>query len=486
MNNQSLNTKKTRVFSAGLLLAGLFFLINPTVQMLDILPDFIGYFLIMIAIRPLAAALPAFDEVKDKLWRLIFLSLSQLAAVFVIVAVRGANTGERSIATVFSLVYLVLELLLVIPVFHELLRAFLSLSERHGVTAAGYVTLGSGLMRAENLLTVSILFHAVNAFFSFLPDICFLTFGDDTEIGAGLVLYPYYSQFLVVSVLIALLVGIFWYTMLVPYFRRLARDGELVSLFSESDALTPTVLQLNKRIYNRMRGGFFFLAAAVFLAVDPVLDGVNVFPDYLSAGAFLLGAFFLMPLFERKAFVRLPVIAAFLYGLSSIADYVAGTAFLTQFTVEDLGRKRLADQLYRIYMVSSVAKAVSFVLLAALMSVMLYRVFRALLLRTKESDDGSLTYSHRSLLSEYRVRLFRLSFFGVLVAILEAANVFLRRITEIVPVDDKVLGVDTIVISRFGTFWALPMFLTLLWTFLTYSIFSDFSEEIKKRYGLLE
>ncbi len=485
MNDQFVNKKRTRAFSAGLLLTGCFFLINPTVQMFDILPDFIGYFFIMLAIRPLAETIPAFDEVKDKLWRPVFLSLSQLAAVFAIIAVRGVNTSERSIATVFSLVYLVLKLILVVPIFHELLQAFLSLSDRYGIEKAGYTETGKGLMRAESLLTVSILFHAGNAFFSFLPDICFLTFGDGKNLEGGLLLYPYYANFLVVSVLIALALGIFWFAVILPYFRVLSRDAALIALLSERSR-APSVMQVHKRVYHRMRGAFFFFVAALLLVIDPVFDGVNVFPDYLSAGAFLLGFLLLLPLFEQKNAVRLSVVATFLYGIASIAEYVASTAFLTQYTVADLGRSKKADQLYRIYMLSSTAKAVVLVILFVLMAILLYRVFGALLRRAGESEDGGLTYSHKALLAEYKMRIFRFTAFGTAVAALEAVNVFLRRIKEVVPVDDAVLGVDSLVIARFGTFWVIPMLLTLLSVFFLYSLLSDFSEEIKKRYGLLE
>ena len=65
----------------GMLGAGLFFLFNPNINIIDVLPDAVGYFLILVSIGKLCDLCPELEDARSAFIRMFWISLAKLPAL---------------------------------------------------------------------------------------------------------------------------------------------------------------------------------------------------------------------------------------------------------------------------------------------------------------------------------------------------------------------------------------------------------------------
>ena len=98
--------------------------INPMPLLLDLIPDVIGYLVMIYAISKIANMVGEFDQVKDTLSKLALITALKIPAFFIMTAIWGGDITQRSIVAVFTLVISVVECCFLIPLIHELFVAF--------------------------------------------------------------------------------------------------------------------------------------------------------------------------------------------------------------------------------------------------------------------------------------------------------------------------------------------------------------------------
>ena len=98
----------------SLIITGLFFLFNPEVNILDILPDFIGIILIMRGFRPMTSVSATAEESYRNFSRYLAVSAVKAAALIPMISVASS---DPSFYMLFTLVFAVLELIFAIPAF---------------------------------------------------------------------------------------------------------------------------------------------------------------------------------------------------------------------------------------------------------------------------------------------------------------------------------------------------------------------------------
>ena len=74
----------------------LILLCNPNIHIIDILPDFIAYFLIFSVVCEAAGLSPHFAEARDAAKRLAILGLFKIPASFLAMAARSCSSSCRS------------------------------------------------------------------------------------------------------------------------------------------------------------------------------------------------------------------------------------------------------------------------------------------------------------------------------------------------------------------------------------------------------
>ena len=100
--HKSDGAKSMKNVKYGWLIFALIMLFNPNLQLIDILPDFIGFFILAKFIERAADAAPYFEEARAAFVKLGYISLAKIPALFVIVLVRSKNTLDNDIIALFA------------------------------------------------------------------------------------------------------------------------------------------------------------------------------------------------------------------------------------------------------------------------------------------------------------------------------------------------------------------------------------------------
>ena len=177
-----------RIFTALLLLA------NPNIHIVDILPDFIAYFLIFSVVSEAADLAPHFAQAKDACKRLALLCLFKIPASFIIVSLRSSNTHDLNLIPTFAIIFAVFEMILGYTLIFRISEGLFYLGERSDATAlispfrvrvstdteGGKEVTSKGISAArgylpEALRGVSLVFIFVKCFSSFVPEMLLLT-----------------------------------------------------------------------------------------------------------------------------------------------------------------------------------------------------------------------------------------------------------------------------------------------------------------------
>ena len=124
------NKKQLRTLKTGWLIFAVVMLFNPNVNLIDILPDFIGFFNLAKFFEKAADCAPYFEEARSAFMKLGYISLAKIPALAIVVIVRSGNVIDNDIIALMALIFAVLELLYLIPVTKSLFDALTYLGER--------------------------------------------------------------------------------------------------------------------------------------------------------------------------------------------------------------------------------------------------------------------------------------------------------------------------------------------------------------------
>ncbi len=462
---------KKKLFFWGKLICAFVFLFNPNLNLIDILPDAIGYLFLMLAIRNATDIFPHFDEAYRGFSRLFWISLAKFPAFYIMLRVVSINNYERSMVTVFALSFAVLEILFAIPAFRDFFAAFSHVGEKNGLMP--FLAAGKSKGGISGLSTATYIFLGIKATLSFLPEISLLSVFEtlgSVEIGA---VNParFYPIYLAVAFLIGTVAGIIWLYYVISYFNDV-RKSDIVKEFLDARA-EEVSLSVSVSSEKRIRKcALYLIIAALLCAFDVILDDKNYLPDILSALFFLLS--FLL-LYKESRFARFGILASFAYSVFALLAQVTERNFFFRFSYTDVAYKSDAAASYLWVEIWAVLEALSLIALLALLYLVL-KDFTAVLLNgaIKEKNAPLEGQVHKELI----LKLKAFSLFGVISAVWPALETFLLTLTErhVVTAEEAnefFAEGHVLYYPVFGGSWFLGFVLTAAWAVLgIYFIFS--------------
>lgn len=424
MNSTLSPTKKkrlSRVLSFGLLIAGAVFLCTPNFNLFDILPDAIGYALLLLAIRNASEVFPHFDTAYKHFYSLFWINLAKIPALFVMLGVTGTDLTERPLITVFALSFAVLEWFFAIPAFRALFEGFVYIGEREGVTRALYAREGKSV---DKLTLLTLIFLIVKGALSFLPECLYLsTFEHKGSLEPGainpIVFYPVVA---VLGILISLVVGLVWLFSLVPYFRALKEnDGMRELLLLKERSLKDKLDERSER--RRLRFFFGFLTVGFLLAIDPLIENRDLLPNFLAALAFFLAFSFLGEDRTKKS----GRIISLIYLALSVMENVFSALFFKEFVHTDIAFRDAALVRYIPVVLSRLLESGLFFLTVFL----ILKYLRIFTVRYTGHDLRAADLaSGNALHEELFLRVRRLGIYSAIYALLRPVSAVLMAITS--------------------------------------------------------
>ena len=462
---------KKKLFSPALLTVGLLFLADPSVSLFNVLPDSIGCLLIVLALSPLAETVPHFAEARDAFRKLMLISLLKLPCGFLTLFVLGS--GDIPMVSVIAFVFAALDFAFMFGAMKHLFEAYATLATEFSVAEAfgGNHRISWGGLRAFTYV-----FFLLRAVGSALPTLCLVGTRSDLDY-----VYPHlqkYGAFAVLATLIVLIAAIVWLSQMLPYAGRVCRAVEAApAVLARRTELLPMLKTVEKR--NRVRILTFLLAAAALCSADIWLDDVNYLPDAVMGAvliAFIALAFRWGFAGKWQSLLALGCTAG--YTLVSLGSFVIGTLFASSWDYTDLGRKKLAGLLFRIWEWLSVGEAV----LGAVMLVSLCFVLRALVQNATGFTrlDGSVSKEDTPML--YRRSVLAIVA-GALTVLFEPLELYLRQFTTRVDANPEFTE-GFVTVQPYGGMWFLSLVLSLLFFVMTLYFTSGVQEGSKNRFKL--
>ena len=459
------------------MLVGLFLLFSPSINLFDLLPDFIGCVLILSALFDAAEVLPYFGELRDKLKTYFWVSLSRYPALFAMMSIYAGDSSQRSIITVFAVGYAIVDLICLVPAVGYFWEAFFYFGERFDCPEA---IAPVGKIKAEMLHKLTLLFFIVREAGSCLPELALvpITPGDlsSSTVSFWLTLYP---KLAVGTALVVFGFGIWLFVLFCRYFSRLSKAGNADRLICERYETDAERLNAT-HTFEGLRIFFLLLAVAVALGIDVIFDRINVLPDFFSAVLVVISLLFLCRRFNGLCNGRYAALIG-VYAVISAVTTVLNNYFFSNYTIDDLANGVPAAN--RLYVILSVSGGIE----AAFAVASAFLLFRVLV-RLIPFSVGTLGRGLSRQTEEIEQSLHRESVFLLTVSILSAVATFtgilLTRLTQSVEIlRDPETGLTTpILINRVDWFWLVPLVLSLIQLTAVLHLTGRLRDEAREKY----
>ena len=455
----------------GCLFAAAFFLFNPNITILDLLPDFIGYLLILRAISGLRDIIPHFEEASLALRRLLWMTALRLPAF---ITMMGQVTVNAEFRTLVALCFGIVELILLYPFIREFFAGMDYIGERFGATSP----IDRRATRAQRAAYVALTAKPVLAF---LPEISLLFSAQSSDYvtGNGLYFADFRPHFVVLSMLIGFGFGIYFLTAFLPFCRSLARDKALEPLLHRVREDGNNPLRGEARIRLIRRAMLCLTLGTVFM-LTLHFDGINYLPNAVGYLFFILFAVLLRQISRPRAYA-VTACASLLVPLS-VVPYALKAKFFFEYGYHMLGRSRGADELYSHLCLWSAIEATLLMVLCVLIFWLLSAVIHK---ETGYRYDNVNNYSsHLPLHRALGQRAGLVLSLGVMTALSGAVDMFLRRLTETVEYGTAGGTVEIAVQPEYGWFQWVVFAICLLWIAQSSSFGEILGTEVERRYSL--
>ncbi len=328
-----MKTKKTISFiTIGL---SAIFLFNPNINIIDFLPDFIGYILLCLALTPLADMNDTLTDALAGFKKMILIDAAKIVALLWVFGISVVSERNSSLM-LWAFTFGVLEVIFVIPSFIKLFKGLSELGYLYDNTSVVSCKKSDSKKNyTDRIRVLTVAFVSLKAIMSFLPELADLTSSQYSENAGFINMYRYIGIMRTLAFIPVLIVGIFWIIKFIAYFKRISNDvsfaAALENLYNERVASKKGIF-----VKRNINISFVVLLTALFFSFDFRLENVNMLPDFACAA--LLFAFFISIAKKTNISLKLPLFMCSLYFAASTWTYVSEFMFFKNFSFSAVDR----------------------------------------------------------------------------------------------------------------------------------------------------
>lgn len=344
-----MRVEKKKSPSLGLLGLAFLFLIVPSVNVFDILPDFIAYFIIAKRLDYPSDRAPFFAEAREAFRKLGIATLIKLPASMLMVSFRSKNVGDNDIRALFAITFAVIEATLLIIAVNNLFTALSYLGQRSDNSAliSDFRVSKNKSVSVDSLKLLTYVFVIVRILFCFAPELLLLTrMVSESEYLRTFNVARLYPYTVVLGIAVTLWLGIFWSKRFKKYLRAIAREGGLrIAVDSMIDDQRRLELESEERVKG-MHSALTLLAIGSVLTLElrfDNLNSVNLVPPFLFGFVMM---FALMRLSKFSGGKLKSILTGSAFILTAALRYVMEFDFLEKHGYEALVIDPLAKKAY--------------------------------------------------------------------------------------------------------------------------------------------
>ena len=354
-----------------LVIAAIFWF-NPLISNVDVLPDLVGYILIIRAFSKASYLYDYADEVCKSAKKMCIISAVKLFSIVMV------SSFDPTMSLLLSFTFAILELLFGIPFFMKLFNAF------------------SHLVPADNLkaqaaegraLKFTVIAFALRLIFAIMPDLTALSLNSAFTLETDYTYMRFKPLFIGFFFIISLIVNFFWLSSFIKYSKK-AITREVVKKYTDS---FNEKVKGNKALFvakNNARSLVLTAIGALF-AFDLTWEygSVDIFPDYIFPSLAFISVCFLA---IKKAY---KVDSMFLALVGTLAvNIVAGifearanTQYFDEYNLASVLKISKAEDMYSVVVLGAIVSAIALAL-----SVFVVLVFIKMNARKTILDNTSL------------------------------------------------------------------------------------------------
>lgn len=457
-----------------LVILSLIFLFNPNVNLIDVLPDFVAYLLLVLAIGALSNAVPYLAECKEATVKLLLVSVIKIPAL----AVMRANLiSGKDIVPLFTLVFAVLELILIYSAVSNGFKALGYIGERtdcSSVRDSFKVGIG-GRSTPEGLRIMTLIFFASKATLNVIPELFLLT-PEETELRKRLA--DAYPTVLVISILAALVIGVIWLTHALSYVRAIKAGKDIGNAIESLRAKESPDRISEKERLKKLLASLTLLSVSSLLIFDITISdfgGYNILPHFIY-GILLFCSVYN---FSSDKRIKLSLIAsASAHAVCSLLSHFFTVRFFDTYSYADIEYSLSAQDAYLPIKLFSVLELGCILLLLSAAAV-------AAVGFIKENTDLSPndpSYSRTNAKNHKAATLKTLSIFAIsaIINLLKCISVFIKQTTTVIESDASTEGIVTSGMPAFDT---VIFFICLIFVIYSFFTISNLKDEVKFKYG---
>lgn len=375
IESRDYKVRKPRVkksFGLGCIIASSFFLFNPDLAVIDLVPDFIGYMLINYGLTVLADLNNHFEEAKKRFKLMIFVSLAKLLSVFMLFGLNDGYMRPYSML-LYPCVFGVIELVLLIPAFKHFFDGLTYLSSRNDGSAAFLYRFPSKRKCRKNEKRVplrnitertysfTVFFLVAKSFLSALPEFSVLTSTTYDESKHTIDLYDYIGLLRTMAIMLMSVIGVVWLVKFVRYILLIIKDSEFLERLRDNYK-TRVLVREGVFVRRELHFALFWMKVAAVLAIDFYVNYYNVIPDALFAVACIVSICLLRKYISKNKF-NFAIAALSAYGcVSALASYINVYYNVVYETFETMFRDSNAYDTYTLMRLSTAVESLMFLL----------------------------------------------------------------------------------------------------------------------------
>lgn len=471
------HTDAMRCVRHGWIVFAFFMLFNPNIQLIDIFPDFIGYFILAKAIQKAADAAPYFEEARKALSGLGYISLAKIPALILVAFVRSGNMQDNDIVTLAALVFATLEIIYLIPAVKNIFDALSYLGERGDVPT---LIKSDSLASTDALRSFTFAFAIFKCLLYTLPEFLKLTKSVDIGPSASVLTGSrYYPWAVSASLILGFILGSIWLCRMITYVSRIKKEGKFYAALKEIASVN-YYGEYEKKVYYRYvnRTFLYFILSAVFsldLSFSDYND-INLIPSFISGILFAFGLVKLAKIIKSKALVIISVITSVLYNVAAFIKYVYEVKFLDKFGYSELFRNysTTANYEYSKVQISAIFELVFYIALIVIFFFAMKKYTTVKLGKWQEDSNPAIKSRYYR---EINIKTVILTVIGALVGLLSFAKVFIQGSVKIVFTDPTNVTMPTLFVPSLPWFGLLLTAISIAYSFYAVYYFNFVKDE---------
>lgn len=365
--------------------AAFVFLANPCLNVVDILPDFLGYIFLLKGLEKWADLCPNVRDAAESLTKLKWLMLLKFGAMLLVPLV------DDTYVLVFTFSFAIIELIFVLPAINRIFMGLEYFGTRFESNA-----IFNGL---DNIAALTKIFFVVKASLSVLPELCSLSSYEYSGLVTSTVQFniaDYKNLFILVHLFITSILSIIWLTLIIIYTQKIFKEKtflEAIATIYQEEIVSDKGLFIRRKL----RGVISLLVVGALFFANVWIDGMNVVPTFIGS-LFILSAILTLRKITKVA--KYTVISSASFVVFSAISFALSTAFCAKFTLGDIERSFEAYDLYTFGQIAAIIEHVAMALSVVLIFIELKKFIKNTLAPSKDIKDSRLSDVYNNQLKE--------------------------------------------------------------------------------------